>query len=303
MSIRRLGGAPSTLLFLLVAGTAHAQELEPGLYNSTPIGINAAVLNYTFQTGNIVFDSSQPIKDAHADVHAVGFGYVRTLNLFGCTAKLDMQVPVASGDFVGSVNDTIRTRTPDGLADPRIRLLVNFLGAPALRKAEFAKYAPGTIVGASLQIVTPLGDYDPTKLINLGSNRWAFRPEMGLSHARGRWFISLAAGAWLYTDNTDYFGGRTLSQEPLPFVKGDMMYTTRRRLWTAVSYGLGSGGETSIDGSPSGQLQTNHRASFTLAYPLGTSMQLKAVYTSGLSTHLGADFDSYGVTFQYSWGG
>ena len=288
---------------LLAPRSARAQELEPGLYHSAPIGLNAAMLAYTFQTGNLLFDTALRIEGARGDVHSATFGYVRTFALFGKTAKLDLQVPAVSADYEGLVDGVPRTRSPSGFADPRVRFLVNFVGAPALRRPDFAAYRPGTIAGASVQVIAPLGDYDASKLLNLGSNRWSFRPEIGLSHARGRWFLGFAAGAWLFTDNTDFFGGSTLSQEPLPFVKGDLMYTTRRRLWLSLSYGLGTGGETSVDGRPSAEIQTNHRASFTVAYPFGRSMQIKGVYTNGLSTHLGADFDSYGAAFQYSWGG
>ena len=286
-----------------LGGRGLAQELEPGLYQNAPLGQNSVTANYTFSTGNVLFDASLPVEGAQADLHSVGLGYLRTVGLFGRSAKIDVQVPVAWGTFEGYLAGAYRTRSPSGLADPRIRLAVNLLGAPALDLPQFTSYRQRTILGASLQIAAPLGQYDPTKLINLGANRWSFRPEVGLSHARGRWFLELIGGAWLFTENADYFGGSSLTQEPLYFVKTDVIYTIKRRLWASANYGLATGGETSVDGAPASNLQTNNRLGLTLALPVGRATSLKIIYTSGLTTRLGADFDSFGAGFQYGWGG
>ncbi|MGH9367727.1 MAG: transporter [Thermoanaerobaculia bacterium] len=287
----------------LICGVGLAQELEPGLYQNVPIGLNVAAVGYTFSTGNILFDSSVPIEGATAVVHTVGLGYVRTLALFGKTAKLDAQLPISSAKFEGFVEGEFRTRSPSGLADPRVRLTVNLLGAPALAPREFAGYRQGTVLGVSFQMAVPLGQYDPARLINLGSNRWSFRPELGLSHAQGRWFLEAAAGGWFFTENTDYFGGRTLTQDPLYFAKTQVIYTFKRGLWLSLSYGWAKGGETRVEGVVSNTLQTNTRVGATLSLPAGRASSLKLVYTSGLTTRVGADFDSYGVTYQLTWAG
>ena len=295
--------AATALALCLVAAPVIAQELEPGLYHSSPIGLNAAIAGYSYSTGNILLDSSLPIEGAHAKIHNVNLGLIRSFSMFGKTAKVDVQVPIGFGHFEGYVAGVFRTREPTGPADPRVRVLLNVIGAPALSRAEFASYRPGTIVGVSLQAVAPLGRYDPERLINLGSNRWSFRPEVGLSRAQGRWFLELSSGAWLFTDNHEYYGGTTLEQSPLLFVKGDVMYLFRRGMWAAVNYGIATGGETTVDNGPTSEIQTNNRLGATFAYPLGRSFSMKIVYTSGLTTRIGADFDSYGAALQYSWGG
>jgi hypothetical protein len=280
-----------------------AQELEPGLYQSAPIRLNALFANYTFSTGNILFDPSLPIEGASSDIHTVGLGYLRTFGLFGRFAKTDLAVPISAGDFEGYVSGAYRTRSPSGLADPRLRVAVILIGAPALERQQFAAYRQGIILGASLQVVAPLGQYDPSRLINIGSNRWSFRPEMGLSRTRGRWFLEAAAGAWLYTENAENYGGTTLRQDPLLFVKFDAVYTFKRNTWVAANYGLATGGETRIDDAPPKGLQTNNRVGVNFALPIGRSWICKFVYTSGVTTRLGADYDSYGVGLQYTWGG
>lgn len=264
--------------------------------------MNAAVISYTYSTGNVLFDAALPIEGANAKTHTVGLGYLRTIGVFGHSAKFDAQVPIGSGNFEGYVAGVFRTRSPSGLADPRIRLSINLLGAPALERKEFASYRPGTILGVTGQLVAPLGQYDPARVINLGANRWSFRSEMGLSHARKRWFLEAVGGAWFFTENSNFYGGSSLTQRPLYFVKGDVVRTFKRGLWAAFNYGLATGGETSVNNAPSGSLQTNNRIGATLALPVNRATSLQIKFTSGLSTRLGADFDSYGAVLQYSWG-
>jgi Putative MetA-pathway of phenol degradation len=281
--------------------TTSAQELEPRLYQNSPVGLNAIVLGYGFSAGNILVDSSLPIADAKAKVHAVVAGYLRSFALFGKSAKLDVTVPLSWGNFQGVVAGELRTREPSGLADPRFRLAVNLVGAPALSVREFAQYRQRTILAASVQVAVPLGQYDPAKLVNLGSNRWAFRPELGVSTARERWYFEGAVGAWLFTENPDYYGGSSLTQTPLYFVKGAAIYDFKDGLWLSLSYGFANGGETRIGGGPAANIQRNSRLAVTAAFPLVARQSLKVVWTSGLATRLGADFDSLNVVYQYTW--
>ena len=41
---------------------------------------------------------------------------------------------------------------------------------------------------AALTWIIPAGQYDRTKLVNLGANRWSFKPEAGISRAAGPLF-------------------------------------------------------------------------------------------------------------------
>lgn len=290
-----------TALTLALCQTVAAQELEPGLYLNAPPDFNVFAVSYGLSTGNVLVDAALPIDGAKARIHLVGLGYVRTLDLGGRAAKLDVQVPVSWGTFEGTVNGTFLTRSVSGIADPRVRLSVNLFGSPALTAERFAAYQQHTIIGTSLQVALPLGQYDEARLINLGAHRWSFRPEAAVSHRRGRWLLELAAGAWLFTENDDHFGGHSLAQQALYFLKGSAIYTFRRNLWVAANYGRATGGETSIDGAHRNDLQRNDRAGLTLGMPAGRATMLKVTYTSGLATRLGSDFDSLGVAYQYTW--
>jgi len=298
---RTLG--PILIAAVTSAGPALAQELEPRLYQNAPVGFNALVLSYGYSAGNFLVDSSLPIEGAKAELHGVAIGYVRSLGLFGKSAKLDVVLPISWGTFEGVVAGEFRTRKPFGLADPRFRLAVNLYGAPALSVREFGRYRQKTILAASIQIAAPLGQYDPDRLVNLGANRWSFRPEVGVSNARGRWYFEVAAGAWLFTENSDYYGGSSLTQDPLYFVKGDVIYGFKPGVWLALNYGFATGGETRVSDASAATLQRNSRLGVTFSFPVTRANSMKVVWTSGLATRLGADFDSVSVLYQYTWVG
>ncbi len=287
---------------LLVSFPVRSQDLEPRLYQNAPIGLNAIILGYGFSSGNVLFDTALLIEDATADVHVVLFAYLRTFDFFGRSAKFDVVLPFSDANFQGFLDGEFRTRNPTGIADPRVRLAVNLIGSPPLTGAEFKNYRQKTIVGASLQVAVPLGQYDNTKLLNLGANRWSFRPEIGVSRSLGRWFLEMAGGGWFFATNNDFFGGSTFEQKPLLFIKGDAIYNFRPGLWLSFNFGIANGGETTINGDFKANPQRNARLGSTLSIPFAPHNSLKIVYTSGLVTRLGADFDSISVVYQYTWG-
>jgi hypothetical protein len=291
------------LLALCPVGHLQALELEPGLYRNAPAGLNALALGYAYTGGNILTDDSQvPITDAKAHLQGALMAYARYFNLFGKMARADAATAVAWGHYEGNVNGTFLTRDPHGLADPRFRLTVNLAGAPALDRAEFKNYKQHTIWGMSLMMAPPLGQYDSSRLINLGSNRFSFRPETGLSTAWKNWVGEIAGGAWFFTTNHDYYGGKTLTQKPIEYIKGDIIYSFNRRAWLSFAYGLGYGGETSVNGVSQADLQTNHRLGGSFTYALSANDSISVRYDDGLVTRTGADFRTVATIFAHTWG-
>ncbi len=190
--------------------------------------------------------------------------------------------------------------TRSGLADPRVRFAVNLIGAPALEASDFVNYRQDTIVGASVQVIVPVGQYDDTKRINLGSNRWAFRPEIGLSQAWGPWRMDVHGSVWLSTDNTRYLETSTLSQDPLTAVQ---LHLTRRfssGVWISGGGTFFRGGHTRVDGQFRNDLQSNSRLGIAVAVPMGPH-SIRVFYTTGLTTRIGGDFETVVVAYQLNW--
>ena len=282
---------------------AIAQDLEPRAFSPAPVGLNFAALGYAFSYGNVVLDPSLPITDGEADVHSVLAAYVRTIDFFGLSGKVDAAVPyVAYGKWKGLVEGVPDSTTRSGFGDPIVRLSVNFIGAPALKLPDFAQREQGTVVGASFQVRMPLGQYDPTKLINLGTNRWTFKPRIGVSQPFGRWIVEGHGTAWFFTDNPDSFGNR-ISQNPLWALDAHVARLFGKGIWASLDLGYIIGGRASSNGVESTAQQESLRGGLTLAIPLAQRHSIKLGYFFGLYTELGSDFDNLLVVYQYRWGG
>ena len=281
--------------------TASAQELEPRLFSPAPTGMNILLGAFGYSFGNILLDPAVPIEDLDARLVIITAGYVRTLNVFGASAKIDAVVPVAGGDWKGKLEGRDSTRSATGFGDPRVRFSVLFSGAPALSPKEFASYKAGTIVGGGLQIWVPLGQYDPTKLLNLGSNRWVFRPQLGVSQTLSRWVLEAAAAGWFFTENTNFFGGDRLSQRPIAALQGHVTYVFRAGFWGAVDVGYGRGGRSSVNDEEKDTLISNWRLGVTVAIPISSHDSIKFGFVSGLRAGKGADFSSILGAYQYRW--
>jgi len=292
--------AAALALFAVAAG-AGAQELEPRAYAPNPTGANFVLAVYGHTSGNVVFDPSVPITNVEARVNTSALFYGRTFSLFGRSASAAVQLPYVWGTVDGDVFEERRSVYRSGLADLRMRLTTNILGGPALPAREFAARRPRTTLGASLVIVAPTGQYDPSKLINVGTNRWAFKPEVGLSHPAGPWFLELYAGTWLFTVNDDFFGGSRREQSPLLALQGHFSYTFRPRLWLAGDATFYTGGRTTVDGVEKADLQRNTRLGLTLAVPIKRRSALKASWSRGVVTRVGGDFQTLALGYQVLW--
>lgn len=290
------------LVLALAARSVGGQELEPRAYSPAPIGANFLLFGYSYQTGDVLFDPSLPFSDVVANVSSANLSYGRSFDLFGRTATVALAVPGAWGSISGNVFEEQRSVTRSGLADVRGRFVVNLLGGPALSPKEFAAAPPRTTLGFSLGVAAPTGEYDPAKLINLGANRWAFKPELGLSHPRGPWTLEAAAGVWLFEDNDDFFPGRVVrSQDPLWTVQGHVGYTFRKQLWASVDATFYAGGETYADGVGGNTRQENSRLGATLSLPLKRGHTIKLLVARGVTARVGSSFETYSFAYQYLW--
>ena len=195
-----------------------------------------------------------------------------------------------------------RERNVSGLNDPRFRFSVNFYGAPALSVQEFANYQQDVIIGASVQVSAPLGQYDKDKLVNLGNNRWFVKPDIGISKAWGALTLELSTGVIFFSNNDDYFGGKTLEQDPVSSTQVHVTYNFGRGVWAALSGTYDYGGRTTIDGVRSDDLQNNSRVGATLALPVNRNNSIKLYASTSVHTSTGSDFDLVGIVWQYRWG-
>lgn len=305
MRPRNAGGARVGAVVLVLALAAvrpgAAQQLEPRAYAAAPVGANFVGVGYMYSSGDVLVDPALPLEDVSVRVNfAIPF-YLRTFGLFGHTASAGIVWPYVRGTVEGDVFEERRRADRSGLADVSCRLAVNLAGDPALSPREFAARRPSTTVGASLVVTAPTGQYDPARLVNLGANRWVFKPELGLSHPHGPWWLEAYAGVWLFTTNHDFFGGQVREQDPIGAAQGHVVRTFKPGLWAALDGTYYYGGVTTLDGLRKADRQGNSRAGTTLALPIGRRHSLKLAYGRGVSARIGSKQDSYAILWQYLW--
>ena len=166
---------------------------------------------------------------------------------------------------------------------------------------QFASYRQRAIVGVSVTVAPPLGQCDPSKLINLGTNRWSFKPELGVSRAYGRWVVEAMAGVWLFTDNTDFVGGRTRKQDPIVATQVHVTFKFRRAMWLAADANYFTGGQTTIGGRQNLDFQRNSRVGATFSSALDRHQAIRMSVSRGAYTTIGADFTSIAASYSYAW--
>lgn len=301
---RRAARSVALLCAALVRlGAAEAQDLEPRSYANIPTGLNFFVVGYAETSGGVLVDPTIALDDAALDIDAAIVGYARTAAIGNLLGKVDAGVGRACVSGSATYRGEVVTRDVCGFTDLKVRLTVNFLGAPALSAAEFAARRSDFVVGASLQLSAPFGDYDPARLVNIGANRWAAKAELGLWKAMQRWTLELAASGTYFEDNTDFFGASRREQEPLYALQAHVVRTLGSGIWLALSATHYAGGRTTVDDGPNFDRQSNSRVGLTAAIPVNRNHSVKLYASHGVATRVGSDFDTVGVAWQYRLGG
>jgi hypothetical protein len=289
------------LVIAVTAYTAAAQEMEPRAYSRAPVGNQFLVFAYAYQTGDVLTDASLPLRDVKVKIGAGSIAYGRTFGLAGRQANVSLMSAYVRGRASGTIFEDLREVRRSGIGDVRLRFSMNLIGGPALGQKEFASYKPRPLLGASVTVVAPTGQYDPRRLVNIGSNRWSFKPEVGFSKPYGPWTIEFVGGVWMFTDNKEFFGGVRRGQKPLTTLQSHAIYTIRRRMWLALNANYYFGGKTVVNGVTNADKQANSRIGSTLSLPLTEQQSIKLAFAKGLTTRFGGNVMTVAVAWQYVW--
>src|SRR5215510_11608120 len=287
---------------LMPEAAAYGQALEPRSYANTPVGINFVLLGYGHTEGEVGFDASVPITDAKLHIDAGLAAYARSLDLWGLSGKFLAVVPFGEASGSATAAGQQVERNVFGLADPLLRMSVNFFGAPALSMADFPSYQQDLILGASLQVTVPLGQYNSRKLLNLGTNRWSVKPELGMSKAWGSLILELIPGITFFTNNNDFLGGKTLEQDPIYSLQGHLIYEFSPIFWGAFDATYYVGGRTTVNGQQA-QEPENVRVGVTTALSLSRHQSIKLHGSTGVYNRTDNNFWAVGMAWQFRWGG
>ena len=300
---RVLRAAAAVLCLLLPAARLSAQDLDPRAYARAPVNGTFLSIGFAVSHGSVVSDPSLPVTDINATVETPSIGIGRTFSLFGKTAQAFGAVPYSWAQVSGKVLEEAREISRAGLSDMRVRLSVLVRGAPAASVAEIAKAPRRTVLGTSVTVVAPTGQFFPDRLINLGANRWAFKPEFAVSHPMGqKWLLDAYAGVWLFAANNSFYPGTNLrTQAPMGAFQAHLSYNFTRKAWAAFDATYYTGGRTTIEGVGNNDEQRNSRVGGTLVVPVGRRHSIRMAVSRGAIIRFGANFTTFSVGWQTGW--
>ena len=295
-----------TLAGFALAGSAFSQDIEPRRWSHLPLGGNFGGLAYAYTEGDIFLNPVLRIEDAEFDLNTAAFKYIHAFELLGKSARIDLAQNYHSGTWSGLVNGVPSSIGRDGLSDGTLRFAINLYGAPPLAGQEFMDYRKAsdceTIVGMGLLTTLPNGEYFEDKLINLGSNRFAFTPQVGVVHTRGKWSMELSSSVNLYTDNDSFFNGKKLEEDPYLVGQGHLIYNLMPGFWLGASVGYGYGGESSIDHVSANDTKGNLGWGLSAGIPVTRNFGFKIAYI-GIRTQedTGSDNDTFTIACSMQW--
>jgi Putative MetA-pathway of phenol degradation len=296
---------PGLLAWSLVQ-PCFALDLEPRQWSHLPVGANFAGFGYAYTKADIAFDPVLLLEDVQMDLKTWVGKYIRTFEVFDKSARIDLTQAYQQGDWTGLLNGSPASTSRSGWSDSYVRLAVNLYGAPPLRGKAFAAYRSGvkddTIIGMGLVVRLPTGEYMDDKLINLGQNRFTFRPQIGINHTHGKWTAEVTGEVAFYTDNDEFFNGNTLEQKPTYIVHGHLIHTFRPGLWVGASVGYDYGGESTINGIEKDDSKQDVAWALSLACPINRYSGLKFTYIGSRKLEsTGLDSDTLAASLSLSW--
>ena len=282
-----------------------AQDLAPRAYVITPVGLNAITLTWSYFNGGVNLNGAVPITGATGIYNISNFTYYRSFSFFGRTANIAAFLPYAVGNFQGNLKQENRSVYRSGLVDFGVRFSVNLVGGPAMSAGTFAKWKQKRLLGASVKIIAPTGQYDATKLVNWGINRWAFKPEMGYSERWGNWLLDAYAGAWFYTTNQASYAPplpKPQTEQPILALEGHLSRSFKFGTWASLDGIFWWGGITSLSGIANlATKQAGSRIGATAAWRFSRHQSVKISYSDGAYIRFGGNYQVVQAAWQYSW--
>jgi hypothetical protein len=305
-SVKVAGGRCSRSAWVVavaaLAGPLSAQDLAPRAYVITPTNSHAIILSSSFNSGAVLVDPTAPVDDGKGSFQVLSLGYYQSLNFLGRSANLNIVLPYARGNFEGKIDDSPLQAYRSGLADARVRFSVNLNGGRAMRLDDYMKWTEKRLIGVSLTVSVPTGQYDPARLANTGTNRFGFKPELGMSRKWRRLAMDWYFGAWLFTGNRKYYPGTSSrTQTAITSIEAHLGYYLRPRLWASLDANFWNGSRSTVNGVEKADGQRNSRIGGTLSIPVNPHHAVKFSYSQGAYVTIGGAFRTLSAAWQYSW--
>ena len=302
-----LSGLLFCLFYIGVVFQCFALDPEPRKWNHVPIDANFVGIAYVYTEADIFFDPVLQLENVEMKMNTLGGAYIRTFELFNKSARIDIIQAYKEASWTGLLEGAPASTSRSGWSDTLVRFGINLYGAPPLRGEEFfayrAKHKVETIVGVGLVVRLPTGDYEEDKLLNLGQNRFVFRPQLGLVHNHGKWTTELTGEIAFHMENDEFFNGNTLEQEPMYVLIGHLMRSFKPGQWLGLSFGGEYGGEFTLNGVDKNDTsQLNVGWAVNYVHPISRQASIKFKYIGIRRKELtGFDAETLVISGAYAW--
>jgi len=302
-TLAAIGGFCSTVAMAQVPGRFYLKSLD---------GASGVPVIYNSISGNTnPFDPSHAVTaGASFDATMAMVGYAQTFALFDRSAMAAVIFPMGriSGDVILPGNTTVHQQT-SGFGDPMLEFDINVIG-PRSQKTipDAVRYQPGFSLDLLADLALPIGEYDNTKPLNIGQNRWYGRVGAPMTMQLGAWVpgrrttLEFLPAVWLFGDNTDYVGGQTMQTDPLFQLDAHLTRDFTEHFWGALDASWYNGGQATINGVAGSKLD-NFGVGMTLGYTINDNLNLTVGYKSTISDSAPNDLrmDGFMVTLVFGW--
>jgi hypothetical protein len=299
-----LKGLPFLIFWFLFSSALFGQDLEPRRWTEIPVGKQVIGVGYAFSFGEVFFDPILQAENATVEMNTIGVSYVLPVRIGKKLGRIDATIPFVFEHWEGTLSGVPSSLNRTGFADPIIRFSVNILGASAEESKNLREYitehSVRTTVGLSIAVTLPFGQYFDEKLINLGHNRFVFRPQAGMIHTWNKWSFELTASTFLITNNNNFYGGMKKKQAPIFAIQSHLIKRFKPGYWASLSAGFGSGGKSIINNQSREDRRVNLLGAISVGFPLDKNQGAKITYLRNQALEsIGADVNSFIIGWSY----
>jgi hypothetical protein len=279
----------SLVICLMMVAPSTVRAWDARDYMAAPAGTH--MLFWYLQSISAVQSYSADKRGTDVDVHAT-VGILRPViftKIPGTNLVCDPQFLLPFGYQYASVGGSSLNGS-SGLADLILAMTIWFVNDPA-NKQWF---------GITPYIYVPTGDYDSSRPLNLGANRWGARAEIGYIKGWGDWVMDIGGGVEAYTNNNRYGASNgTLKQDPVYDIQAKLTYDFTKSAYFGLEYSFIVGGKTQVDDGPKSDEPQAQTLKFTSGFWFGSVYQLQAGYNMTLDQKNGSKVNTYQFRFLY----
>jgi hypothetical protein len=303
--------ALASAIGLVALGPARASaQVPPRFYWKTLSSANAVPVIVNSMSGNTnPFDPSHLITPgSNVDATLALVGYARTFSLFDRAALVAVIEPMGRISSEVTAAGQSVSQAARGFGDPTLELDVNLIGRPAQKTlVDVLRYEPGFSLDLIADIAFPIGEYDDTRALNLGQNRWYGRVGAPIVWQLGPWVpgrrttLELLPAVWFFGTNDDYVG-QTLTTDPLFQLDAHLTRDLTDRFWASLDGAWYTGGRATI-GGVQGEKLDNVAVGITLGYQINDNLALTAGYKSTVHDKAPGDLqmDGFMISLVAGW--